>query len=92
MAAIRSPDMLMLDEPAAGLSAVEIDQLISLMRRLADSGMAVVIVEHHLDLVRKAATRVAVMHLGKLLWSGSPHALHESREVREAYLGAGARQ
>jgi branched-chain amino acid transport system permease protein len=88
MGALRSPDLIMLDEPAAGLSATEIVHLVSLLRALANQGAAVVVVEHHLDVVRQVADMVAVMHLGQLLWYGEPERLRESAEVRDAYLGA----
>jgi ABC-type branched-subunit amino acid transport system ATPase component len=87
MATLRSPDVILLDEPAAGLSLTEIDHLIALLRKLAAQGVAVVVVGHHLDIVRRAAQRVAVMHLGSLLWEGSPAGLESSELVRDAYLG-----
>jgi ABC-type branched-subunit amino acid transport system ATPase component/ABC-type branched-subunit amino acid transport system permease subunit len=87
MAALRSPDVILLDEPAAGLSTVEIEHLITLMKRLGEAGVAVVVVEHHLDVVRRIADRVAVMHLGEILWCGPPELLGESSAVRDAYLG-----
>ena len=89
MAILRHPIALLLDEPAAGLSAVEMEHLIDLLRLLASAGLAVVVVEHHLDLVRRAADRVAVMHTGQVLWSGPPSELQRSQAVREAYLGTG---
>jgi branched-chain amino acid transport system permease protein len=87
MAALRSPDVILLDEPAAGLSTVEIEHLITLMKQLGEAGVAVIVVEHHLDVVRRIADRVAVMHLGELLWCGPPDQLGESSAVRDAYLG-----
>jgi branched-chain amino acid transport system permease protein len=66
---------------------VEIEQLITLMKRLGEAGVAVVVVEHHLDVVRRIADRVAVMHLGEILWCGPPELLGESSAVRDAYLG-----
>ena len=87
MAVYRSPKLLLLDEPAAGLALSEIEALEAVARRLADSGMAVVIVEHHLDLIRRLVDSVAVLNLGELLWTGTPDQLHETEEVRVAYLG-----
>jgi branched-chain amino acid transport system permease protein len=87
MAILRAPDVLLLDEPAAGLSLTEIDHLIELLKQLATEGVAVVVVGHHLDIVRRAARRVAVMHVGKLLWEGVPAELENSELVRDAYLG-----
>lgn len=87
MATLRSPDVILLDEPAAGLSLTEIDHLIELLRQLAAQGVAVVVVGHHLDIVRRVAQRVAVLHLGSLLWEGPPAELESSELVRDAYLG-----
>lgn len=87
MAALRSPEVILLDEPAAGLSTVETEHLITLMKQLGEAGIAVIVVEHHLDVVRRVADRVAVMHLGELLWCGPPAQLSESSAVRDAYLG-----
>jgi branched-chain amino acid transport system permease protein len=90
MAVYRSPDLLLLDEPAAGLAHSEIEALERVIRRLADAGMGVIIVEHHIDLISRLVDTVAVLNLGSLLWSGPPEQLHETEEVRVAYLGTTA--
>jgi ABC-type branched-subunit amino acid transport system ATPase component len=90
MAIARTPRVLLLDEPAAGLSAGEIALLEESVRRVAATGTAVVCVEHHLELVRRLSDRVAVLHLGELLWSGAPGELDTTQAVRAAYLGASA--
>ncbi len=86
MAITRKPNLILMDEPAAGLSSSEMDHLVNLLRELAAIEVPVVIVEHHLDLVRRAADTVAVMHLGKVLWLGEPSRIAESEVVRNAYL------
>jgi branched-chain amino acid transport system permease protein len=83
----RAPSVLLLDEPAAGLSSREIEILEDAVRRVAATGTAVIFVEHHLDLVQRVSDRVAVLHLGELLWSGPPNELHDAEAVRAAYLG-----
>jgi ABC-type branched-subunit amino acid transport system ATPase component/ABC-type branched-subunit amino acid transport system permease subunit len=83
----RGPRVLLLDEPATGLSSEETARLVVALRRLAGSGIGVVIVEHHLDLVTEIADRVLVLHLGHVLWSGPPADLSSSAAVRDAYLG-----
>jgi branched-chain amino acid transport system permease protein len=88
MAALRGADVLLLDECAAGLSAHEMDLMLRLLRRLAAQGVAMIIVEHHLDLVRAIANTVHVLNLGSLLWAGGPDDLDKSEQVREAYLGS----
>ena len=89
LAVIRSPALLLMDEPAAGLSASEMDTLISLIANLAGIGLGIVLVEHHLDMVKTVASRVGVMNVGALIWAGSPTDLEQREEVREAYLGPG---
>jgi branched-chain amino acid transport system permease protein len=87
LSALGVPRVLLLDEPAAGLSASEMEGLESAAQALADSGIAVVIVEHHLDLIRRLVDRVVVLHLGRELWCGPPSELHASEKIRVAYLG-----
>jgi ABC-type branched-subunit amino acid transport system ATPase component len=85
----RRPRLLLLDEPAAGLSSTEIERLLQLITDVTAIGSSVMLVEHHLDLVCDVADTVVVMHLGKELWHGEPGQLRQSDLVREAYLGAG---
>jgi branched-chain amino acid transport system ATP-binding protein len=85
------PRVLLLDEPAAGLSPGESARLAELIRRLPDD-ITLLFVEHDLDLVFRLATRVTVMHLGKVLLSGSPEEVRLSPEVQAAYIGTGRRQ
>jgi branched-chain amino acid transport system permease protein len=87
MAIRHSPRVLLLDEPAAGLSHVEMEGLEDVTRELADLGVAVIIVEHHLDLVNRLADRVTVLELGRVLWEGRPEALVHAEAVKTAYLG-----
>jgi len=84
------PDLLLMDEPAAGMSLAESAQLTELVRSLPRE-ITVVIVEHDLDIVFALAQRVTVMHLGKVLLTGSPEEVRTSRAVQEAYLGTGNR-
>ncbi|WP_370326622.1 ATP-binding cassette domain-containing protein [Euzebya sp.] len=86
MAVLRAPRLLLLDEPAAGLSAEDMALLGQLITRVAAEGVPVVLVEHHLELVHDVCDTVAVMNLGAILWSGPPAELQDSPEVREAYL------
>jgi branched-chain amino acid transport system permease protein len=83
---LRAPDVLLLDEPAAGLSADEMLRLGHLVQELAAHGVGVALIEHHLDWVRSIANRVIVMHLGEQIWAGSPAELMSSEVVRDAYL------
>ena len=82
------PACLMLDEPAAGLSAEEIRRLGALIKAVSRSGTAVLLVEHHADLIFDICDRVTVLNLGKVLAAGTPAEIRSHREVVSAYLGA----
>ena len=81
------PRLLLLDEPASGLSGEEIDELGRLVRRLADR-MSVMLVEHHMDLVMEVCDSVVVLDFGKVVATGPPDRVRTDPAVVEAYLGA----
>jgi branched-chain amino acid transport system ATP-binding protein len=85
------PSLLLLDEPAAGMSPAESARLVELLAALP-ADITLLIVEHDLDLVFSVADAVTVLHLGRVLLSGSPTEVRASEEVREAYLGTGNRE
>jgi branched-chain amino acid transport system ATP-binding protein len=87
------PELLLLDEPAGGLSSDELSALGELIRELGQS-IAVMLVEHHMDLVMSVCDRVAVLDFGRVVASGEPDAIRQDPQVLEAYLGreAGAPQ
>jgi branched-chain amino acid transport system permease protein len=87
MAISSCPQVLLLDEPAAGLSATEIDGFERVVSDVAAAGVAVLIVEHHLDMVSRLVDRVVVLDLGTVLWAGPPAELHAVDSVRAAYMG-----
>ena len=80
--------VLLLDEPAAGMSAPERGRLGALLRRLVDGGRAVVLVEHDMALVGRVADRVVVLADGRVLATGTPAQVRADPAVRRAYLGA----
>ena len=82
------PALLLLDEPAAGMNAEEIDQLDARIRKLREIGMAVLLIEHHIELVMSIADRIAVLNFGQKIAEGTPAAVQANPLVREAYLGA----
>jgi branched-chain amino acid transport system ATP-binding protein len=86
-----APRVLLLDEPAAGMSPAESERFAALIHRLP-ADVTLLFVEHDLDLVFRLATRVTVLHLGKVLVSGTPEEVRGSAEVQEAYLGTGKRE
>jgi ABC-type branched-subunit amino acid transport system ATPase component len=85
----RGPSVLLLDEPGAGLDAHEIHELAALVRVLADDwGMAVVLVEHHLEMVAAICDRLVVLDRGRILSEGTPEDMLADEQVRAAYTGA----
>ncbi|MBO3742231.1 ABC transporter ATP-binding protein [Actinoplanes flavus] len=82
------PNVLLLDEPMAGVSAEEVPALVAVIRDLAGgSGRSVLMVEHHMDVVLDVADRIAVLHHGALLACDTPGAVMADPFVQEAYLG-----
>jgi branched-chain amino acid transport system ATP-binding protein len=82
------PRLLMVDEPAAGLNAAEVEILLDRIGVLRAQGVTVVVVEHNMDLVMKVADRVLVMDYGQYLFEGIPAEVQSHPGVIAAYLGA----
>lgn len=83
------PQILLLDEPAAGLNEVEGDELVSLISRLrAELGCAVIVVEHAMRVIMSLCDRLHVLDSGQTLAAGSPAEIRSDPDVRRAYLGA----
>jgi branched-chain amino acid transport system ATP-binding protein len=80
------PRLLLLDEPASGLSDGEQDDLRLLLHELRDS-MSVLLVEHHMDLVMATCDRIVVLDFGRVIAGGTPEAIRADPAVAEAYLG-----
>ena len=85
------PRLLLLDEPAAGMSPAERARLVQLLRTLP-TRITLLFVEHDLDLVFALADRVSVLHLGRMLLTGTPDEVRTSEDVRAAYLGSARRE
>jgi sulfate-transporting ATPase len=84
-----APSVLLLDEPAAGLDDTEADELAALIRHLADEwGIAVLLVEHKVDLILSVSDRITVLDGGSILASGTPDEIRNDPAVIDAYLGA----
>ncbi|MFI5954677.1 ABC transporter ATP-binding protein [Cryptosporangium sp. NPDC051539] len=87
-ALVAQPRLLLLDEPAGGLSAEEVDELATLVRALPErSGCAVMLVEHHMDLVMSVCDSIVVLDFGKRIAAGTPGEIRCDPAVTEAYLG-----
>jgi len=86
MALATDPDVVMLDEPTAGMSKDETRDAVELIRRLTEDKTAVII-EHDMDVVFSLADRITVLHLGTILASGPPDEIRKNKAVKDAYLG-----
>jgi branched-chain amino acid transport system ATP-binding protein len=86
MALATDPELVMLDEPTAGMSRDETNQAVELIRRLTE-GRTMVIIEHDMDVIFSLADRITVLHLGQILSVGTPEEIRANQTVKDAYLG-----
>ena len=80
-------DAILLDEPAAGIGGNDMRRLADILVMLRDRGTAVVVIEHHMDLIMSVADRIVVIDQGRMLATGTPAEIQRNEAVREAYLG-----
>jgi len=86
-AIVATPSVLLLDEPAAGLNPTEAASLVDLIRRINARGMTIVLIEHQMDVIMSACSRITVLNYGKKLAEGTPAEIRADERVIEAYLG-----
>jgi branched-chain amino acid transport system ATP-binding protein len=81
-------DVVLLDEPTAGMSRSETEEAVALIRRVTE-GKTLLVVEHDMSVVFGLADRISVLVYGKIIATGTPAEIRQNQEVREAYLGTG---
>ncbi|MCS7102445.1 MAG: ABC transporter ATP-binding protein, partial [Candidatus Korarchaeum sp.] len=81
------PKLLMLDEPAGGLTPTEMDEVMEVVRKVRESGVTTVIIEHNMRVVMGICERIMVLNFGKKIAEGTPEEIARNEEVIKAYLG-----
>ena len=81
------PKVMLVDEPAAGLNAKELEKSVALIRHAAKKGVAIVLIEHKMDMIMNVCDHITVLNFGKMIAYGTPDEVSSNEEVITAYLG-----
>jgi branched-chain amino acid transport system permease protein len=81
------PNLLLLDEPAAGLTAPDIKELLAVIRKIRDHGITIILIEHHMDVVMSVSDKISVLDFGQKIAEGVAQEIQTNEKVIEAYLG-----
>jgi branched-chain amino acid transport system ATP-binding protein len=81
------PSLLLLDEPASGLTPMEVEGLMDLIREMRSRGVTIIVVEHLMKMIMKICDRMAVLDYGVKIAEGNPEEISSNQKVIQAYLG-----
>ncbi len=92
VALMGEPKILLLDEPAAGMNSAETNRLMSLVRKLKEEGLTIIVVEHDMKFIMDLCERIVVLHFGSIIAEGTPREVSQNEDVIRVYLGTKDRQ